>query len=95
VFGAFAFGYWYITWLVALMPLSKIRQVWLRTILFCFVGLFSVAFYTYGDVWFPGHQVDLLLTGGVIVFALPWLLAYVLDRLLPQERGLPAPSEIP
>jgi alpha-1,6-mannosyltransferase len=95
VFGAFAFGYWYIIWLVALMPLIDNRQLWLRVITFAFAGLFSVAFYTYGDVWLPGHQTDLWLVGGVLVFGLPWSLAYILDRLAGREERAPIRSATP
>ena len=56
VFGAFAFGYWYIAWLIALMPLSRVRRTWLRIVIFSFVGLFSVALYTYGDAWFKATK---------------------------------------
>jgi len=89
LFGAFAFGYWSITWLVALMPFQRRRQVWLRIALFCFAGLFSVALYTYGDAWFSGHMWDLQLIGGIVVFGLPWLLARLLDRATPTTRGIP------
>ena len=45
---AVAFGYWYITWLVALLPLLSLRQSRARTILFSWTGLMSVALYVFG-----------------------------------------------
>ena len=84
LFGAFAFGYWYITWLDrAHAPQQNSPDSGFAPSSLAFMGLFSVALYTYGDVWFTRTQVDLMLIGGVVVFALPGFLAYVLDRLLP------------
>ena len=77
VWGLAAFGYWYIAWLVALMPLLSRRELWGRTVLFSCGGLLSVAIYTFSvgrlELW-----VSYMLAA-LITFALPYLLPRLVD----------------
>lgn len=83
-----AFGYWYIIWLAALFPLVARREVWLRTIIFGWCGLMSVAIYTFISAWTRGaldtRQVHLVAVP--LVFGLPYLLGRWLDAKLPDGQ---------
>jgi hypothetical protein len=84
---ASGFGYWYIAWLVGLCPLVPSREARLRTLIFGWSGLLSVAMYTYG------HASDVKLIYLVtvpFVFGFPLLAAHALNRWLARRaRGTP------
>jgi hypothetical protein len=76
VWAAVAFGYWYVAWLVALMPFLSQRELWRRTVFFSCSGLLSVAVYTFGikvlDLW------AIYLLAVPMTFALPYLLSHLI-----------------
>ena len=77
-FGAAAFGYWYIAWLIAMIPLLESFTTRLFTVVFSWCGLMSVVLYTFSyDV--DAQHVHLIVVP--FVFVLPLLAAYALDRL--------------
>ena len=78
--GAVAFGYWYVSWLIALIPLIPGRELRGRTISFAWCGLLSMAIYTFGiglQFW------RLHLIAVPFTFVLPFLLSRGLMRLFP------------
>lgn len=70
--GAFSFGYWYITWLIALLPLLP-KENWGRVLLFAWCGLLSVAWYTFGGRWSGVDYLTVCLVVIPVVLGAPLL----------------------
>ena len=75
--GAAGFGYWYIAWLIALIPLLQLYNVRLCTVTFALCGLVSVVIYTFSRELSP-QQVHLRAVP--FVFGLPLLVTCIYDR---------------
>ncbi len=71
--GAFSFGYWYIAWLIALLPLLPEGKAWGRTLLFAWCGLLSVCLYTFGGRWSGVDYLTVCLVVIPLVLGAPLL----------------------
>ncbi|MCD6519977.1 MAG: DUF2029 domain-containing protein [Anaerolineae bacterium] len=82
VFLMTSFGYWYVSWLVALLPLIPRARERALGIAFSWTGLMSVALYTFIGSWLSGliKMGDFLLGAVPLVFGPPLLFAWCVEN---------------